>query len=298
MVHEALGEANLPSRLILQDTSRTDRAEAYDACGGDERAILVQVRVLSQGFDLPALDCLVDLQPTLSPNLWMQTAGRVLRPHPGKPTPEVVCTNRNLERWAFLFEGLVPSEAIAESQSAFHGATRRDGLSRTLGFEGLGRFKRFEVPLLSGAQLVCYSLFTRVEGYRYREMFVASCPDGRVLCASRMTGKGRYDKWEPCAAPEELEGYSTSSRRDGLSDKQRAWWERSARSRGLDPAAASTLSARLFAALPVALDCKWRYEHPGAEVKAPETSQPRKELRGAAQRTVSAFGAALEALGE
>lgn len=296
MLAEALDASGVPNALILQDTTRTAREAAYKACAGDSRAVLVQVRVLSQGFDLPSLDCLIDLQPTLSPNLWMQTVGRVLRPCADKPAPEVVCTNRNLERWAFLLEGLIPSEAIAESQAGFGGPTRRDGLSRTLGFEGLGRFKRFDVPLASGAVMTCYSLFARVDGGRYREMFVAACPDGRVLCASRMTGHRRYEKWAPCPPPEALEGYSTSQRRSNLSDKQRAWWERSARSRGLDPAAAETLSARLFAALPVAMDCKWKYEAAQTTREAREDQRPAPPLPEATRGALSAFGAALDAL--
>ncbi|HON68739.1 MAG TPA: DEAD/DEAH box helicase family protein [Phycisphaerae bacterium] len=45
---------------------------------------LVNVNVLTTGFDAPNIDCVAILRPTMSPGLWYQMVGRGFRLHPGK----------------------------------------------------------------------------------------------------------------------------------------------------------------------------------------------------------------------
>lgn len=45
---------------------------------------IVTVDLVSEGFDLPAIECAIFLRPTASLSLWLQMVGRVLRPSPGK----------------------------------------------------------------------------------------------------------------------------------------------------------------------------------------------------------------------
>ena len=45
---------------------------------------LCNIGVLSEGWDSPAVDCIIFCRPTLSPTLYVQMVGRGLRPHPDK----------------------------------------------------------------------------------------------------------------------------------------------------------------------------------------------------------------------
>ncbi|MBE0505877.1 MAG: DEAD/DEAH box helicase family protein [Marinospirillum sp.] len=45
---------------------------------------IVTVDLISEGFDLPAIECAISLRATKSISLWIQQLGRVLRPAPGK----------------------------------------------------------------------------------------------------------------------------------------------------------------------------------------------------------------------
>lgn len=45
---------------------------------------IVSVDLISEGFDLPSIECAISLRPTQSTSLWVQQIGRVLRPSPGK----------------------------------------------------------------------------------------------------------------------------------------------------------------------------------------------------------------------
>ena len=52
--------------------------------------VIVQVTILSVGFDHPELDCIITGRPTASLSWWYQFVGRVTRIHPDKPNGLVV----------------------------------------------------------------------------------------------------------------------------------------------------------------------------------------------------------------
>ena len=59
---------------------------------------LVNVNVLSTGFDAPNIDCVALLRPTLSPGLYYQQVGRAFRLHPGKQNSLVLDYGGNVLR--------------------------------------------------------------------------------------------------------------------------------------------------------------------------------------------------------
>jgi DNA repair protein RadD len=51
---------------------------------GTDADVISNVALLAEGFDLPALECMVLARPTKSKTRWLQMIGRILRPAPGK----------------------------------------------------------------------------------------------------------------------------------------------------------------------------------------------------------------------
>jgi len=80
----------------LTDIERTANMAAWES--GDKR-IIVSVNILIEGFDLPRLDCLVMVRPTLSSSLFLQAVGRVLRPYPGKTSGFLLDLTDNTARF-------------------------------------------------------------------------------------------------------------------------------------------------------------------------------------------------------
>src|SRR5262249_39773823 len=120
----ALAAAGLPAALVTGETSQAARQEAFTATVAREQ-VLIQIGVVSEGVDL-LLRRLVDPLPTLSPVRWVQLLGRITRPvPPGEAAPEYWGCCRNLERHAYLLEGLVPLPALAQAQAAFGRPTAR-----------------------------------------------------------------------------------------------------------------------------------------------------------------------------
>lgn len=61
-----------------------ERNANMEAWRSGRKRIITSVNILVEGFDWPALDCIVMARPTLSAGLYLQAVGRVLRCAPGK----------------------------------------------------------------------------------------------------------------------------------------------------------------------------------------------------------------------
>ena len=251
LLHERFGGRTV---YVDGDTSREDRRDAFRACVACEKG-LVQIGVVSEGVDLP-IRRLIDLAPAMSPVKWMQQLGRITRPvGPGEAPPEYVCTNRNLLRHAYLLHGVLPPAIVREHQQAF-GLGKRAGV-RVVGLEGLGRFAGAELPLADGSTGLMYCV-SAVEGANVTEYACLVSPgDPEPIWATKRNVRHEegtaYGRWIACEAPEGLQGFSSVPPKQ-MSDKQKAWWKRSASRHGLDGDAVPTRKS--FAALPVLSDLR------------------------------------------
>jgi hypothetical protein len=242
---------------VHQKTSAKDRAAAYASCKAGH-SVLLSIKVLNEGVDFPWLRRLIDARPTLSPVAWLQLIGRVMRP--GSIHPEVICTNRNLERHAYLLQGAVPRTVIAAAQEAFEKPSKRAGM-RQIGLEALKRFKAIPLPLDGGAVGAMYCVHSIAEDGVKTEYVTLLDPTGVApIVATRKIqalqpgeekrSKGHYGKWSLCSMPLEFSGFATSQPRGSFSGPQKTWWERDARRYGLEPNP-DKLTRRQFQALPV-----------------------------------------------
>ena len=77
-------EHNVEVECVFGETSSLFRSQYLDDFKTGKLKYLVNVGVLTTGFDAPNIDCVVLLRPTNSPGLYYQSAGRGFRLHPGK----------------------------------------------------------------------------------------------------------------------------------------------------------------------------------------------------------------------
>ncbi|MHB1424975.1 MAG: DEAD/DEAH box helicase [Gemmataceae bacterium] len=252
--------AGIRTSLVTGDTPQIERQRAFAAAVARERA-LIQIGVVSEGVDLP-LRRLIDLLPTLSPVRWIQLLGRITRPvAAGEAAPEYWGCCRNLERHAYLLEGLVPLATLAQAQTAFGKPSSRAGV-RVLGLEKLGRFKAVDLPLLGGVKGQMYCV-QQVEQYQVRQWAILVHPAGSdPIVATRINGRAedgsRYGRWQQQDRLPEIRDGFASVPAGSLSPKQERWWFSEAARYGLDPGA--PVNRRSFAALPVLADLGLRLE--------------------------------------
>lgn len=79
---EHLNARGTPADLVHGGTPRPDRLKVYERFRRGELRVLVNCMVLTEGADFPFADCAVIARPTRSDTLFIQMAGRVLRPSP------------------------------------------------------------------------------------------------------------------------------------------------------------------------------------------------------------------------
>lgn len=257
-----LGRVDVATVWVHGSTPATERARCYASCR-DVKAVLLSVQILAEGVDFPWLARIIDASPTLSPVAWVQRLGRCMRPK--SPPPRYVCTNRNLERHAYLLQGLLPREKVAAAQQAFPTPSKRSA-ARAVGLEGLTRFKAIPLPLRGGLTAHMYALYAiRSDAVKVEYVTIvdptseATLSAARVVSETKTDGTRSYGAWARVQSIDDLQGYATSASRYALSDKQRLWWRRAALRHGLDPSAADELTQRQFAALPILVQTGWRF---------------------------------------
>lgn len=265
---DVLGDLGLSADVVVASTPAAHRADAYASCRRGD-SVLICVKVLSEGVDLPWLHTMIDARPCTSSVEWLQRIGRIMRPRPDK-VPLYICTNRNLERFAYLMAGVIPKAVVREAQEAFGGPTKRDA-ARSLGYEALGRFKRLPIPIAGGIEGSLYLVHSiDAEGVKTEWAVLQSPLSAEALVARRETtitvtedeetGQRRYDyasgKWVRDQLPTDLTGWATSTNKGALSSKQRDWWEKRARIYGLDADCVDKLTKRQFAPLPILSDLR------------------------------------------
>jgi superfamily II DNA or RNA helicase len=81
---ESFADAGYDVAAIWGEMDREDRKLTLKRAREGDLQVLVNCMVLTEGTDIPRLQCAVIARPTTNAALYMQMAGRVLRPFPGK----------------------------------------------------------------------------------------------------------------------------------------------------------------------------------------------------------------------
>jgi len=121
---KALVDAGITASVVDGELPREMRQLVYDKYRRGKTQVLVNCMVLTEGFDMPQVSCIVVARPTSSQGLYTQMVGRGLRPFPGKRDCLVLdlvgasATNRlrtliDLEPGAVT--ALRPGESLAEA---------------------------------------------------------------------------------------------------------------------------------------------------------------------------------------
>jgi DNA repair protein RadD len=97
-VQRVLGEIGHECGFVCGETLPFERAETLRRFRDGQLKFLVNVNVLTTGFDAPNIDCVALLRPTNSPGLYYQMVGRGFRLHPSKDNCLVLDFGGNILR--------------------------------------------------------------------------------------------------------------------------------------------------------------------------------------------------------
>ena len=109
-------ELNYPAIVIHSKIENVDE-KINTFATADKIKILINVDLLTTGFDLPIIDTLFFLRPTLSPTLWVQMLGRGMRIAENKKDCLVIDPVGNINHFKGFFKCI--NEALKENKTAF-----------------------------------------------------------------------------------------------------------------------------------------------------------------------------------
>ena len=132
-VQQILTESGCECGFVCGDTSPTERAATLERFKSGGLKFLVNVNVLTTGFDAPNIDCVALLRPTNSPGLYYQMVGRGFRLHPSKTDCLVLDFGGNIlrhgpvdalqvKRPGAAGTGEAPAKECPECQTVVHAA--------------------------------------------------------------------------------------------------------------------------------------------------------------------------------
>jgi DNA repair protein RadD len=101
--------AGVAAEVVTGETPRDERDATLARLAAGETTVVVNCMVLTEGWDLPALECAVIARPTASLNLHLQTIGRVMRAAAGKDGAIVLDHAGNWHRHGSVTKRLVYS---------------------------------------------------------------------------------------------------------------------------------------------------------------------------------------------
>ena len=114
----------IAAAVIHHKTPPDDVADVFGRFESGELRILCSVTKLSTGFDSPIASCAIMARPTLSEALFMQMAGRVCRPYPGKQAALLLDHAGNVERFGRPDDFWVP-DSLDDGELASRNARKR-----------------------------------------------------------------------------------------------------------------------------------------------------------------------------
>lgn len=141
-LHLAEDFAALGVRAAKIDGKTKNRGELLKRFAAGEIQVLTNYGVLTEGFDDPALMCVLMARPTTSPLVYTQCVGRGLRPSPGK----TACT--------------VIDIVDRSTHQLQYGATQMAGLSRNWRCRGGDPFR--QAQSISGIKVTSTEAFLRI----------------------------------------------------------------------------------------------------------------------------------------
>ena len=118
-VRTELEQQGVPCSLLTGETPKEERAALITDFKAGTVRVLVNVLVLTTGFDAPITDCLVMLRPTQSKGLWVQCLGRGMRKSPEKKNCRVLDFAGNIARHGSIdyFAEYLPSNREKQEQT-------------------------------------------------------------------------------------------------------------------------------------------------------------------------------------
>ena len=148
-----LSDQHILSHKFTGDESPEDREKLLNYFNSGKYKILVAMKCLDQGVDVPAIKTAIVLASSTNPMQYIQRRGRVLRKYPGKEKATIYdffvapCKNTNLSEDIMLLEQKILKREIVRAHEFYETANNKDQVLSTL----VGLMNKYHVYFEGGS---------------------------------------------------------------------------------------------------------------------------------------------------
>lgn len=157
-LRDAFRDAGVSSEVVLGETPPEERADILQRFHSGEIRVLTNCMVLTEGYDEPAIDCILMCRPTKNRGLYVQCVGRGARTATGKTDCLVLDFVDNTTRHSLIgFPTLAGEEAEQTGEAALAmppGEGAVDLLEMVAGAERIRERRAIEVDLFGQSPVV------------------------------------------------------------------------------------------------------------------------------------------------
>jgi superfamily II DNA or RNA helicase len=151
---EAINAAGIPAASLDAKTKTEDRRRIIADLHSGKIMSVANCAVLTEGTDIPPVDCIVIARPTMSRSLYQQMVGRGLRPYPGKEDCVVLdmvgVTGRHKLQTAATLFGIRP-QFLKKGEGILQAATEQ-ARQEAIAAEATGKLVAVGVMAFEGAR--------------------------------------------------------------------------------------------------------------------------------------------------
>jgi DNA repair protein RadD len=146
-VKDEFVKSGVRAEHIDGSTAKTERDAILARLASGETELVANCMVLTEGFDLPAISCIVLGRPTKQLGLFRQMAGRGLRPAPGKSNLILIDHSGAVYRHGLLEDKIAWTLDVAKrADNTEHAASERRGVSRLIECSQCGALRKGGEP--------------------------------------------------------------------------------------------------------------------------------------------------------
>ena len=120
-LHKEATSRGISAVLIHSKTAmnRHEKEQLLNDIKEARYSLIININMLTTGFDAPIVDCILLLRPTLSAQLFVQMIGRGLRLHPGKEDCLILDLAGNHERFGDIYNPIIPDKKKRKKSDDF-----------------------------------------------------------------------------------------------------------------------------------------------------------------------------------
>jgi DNA repair protein RadD len=173
-ISDKLSIAGIASSEVSSHNSKKERVDIIQKFRRGDLRVVVNVGILTTGFDFPELDCVIGARPTMSLGLYYQMLGRGVRPAPGKDSWDYHDLCGNVKAFGKVDDYVIDGRG-AQTSLESAGTTLIEGYNKTKTYTGgnwvvpFGKYKGLCIAYVDAGYLQwCLS---ELDGFRYKKQF-------------------------------------------------------------------------------------------------------------------------------